>query len=120
MSGDDNKCMMYSKIRNKGAKQFLILILDKFGTQIFPIQFSKPLAMWRAPFEDIVTCSRSQVEGSRTSGRIRNIPFDFGFFSHFTKYLDTILHILHNLMKKLKISPFGKIGKCQNLVKYEK
>ena len=28
----------------------------------------------------VITCSRSEVEGSRTIGRIRNIPLDFRVF----------------------------------------
>ena len=64
---------------------------------------------------------RSQVEGSRTSGRIRNIPFDFGvFFAISQNILILVSHVLQNLMKKLKFSPFGKIEKCQIWVKYEK
>ena len=56
-----------------------------------------------------------------TSGRIRNILSDFGAFLAISQNtLLPISHVLKNLMKKLKISPFGKIGKCQNLAKYEK
>ena len=45
-----------------------------------------------------------------TSGRIRNILADFGAFLAVSQNtLIPVLHVLENLMKKLKISPFGKI-----------
>ena len=65
--------------------------------------------------------SHSQVEGSRTYERIRNILFDFGAFLAISQnILIPVLRVLKNLMKKLKFSPFGKIEKCQILVKYKK
>ena len=69
----------------------------------------------------VKTCLRSQVEGLRISGRVRNIPFDFGgFFAISQNILILVSHVLQKLMKKLKFSPFGKIEKCQIWVKYEK
>ena len=53
-----------------------------------------------------------------TSGWIRNIPSDFGAFLAISQNI-LISHVLENLMKKLKFSPFAKIEKCQNLAKYE-
>ena len=60
------------------------------------------------------------------SGRIahkwkdKEYSVSFGAFSATSQ--NTLILVSHgpkNLMKELKISPFGKIGKGQNLAKYE-
>ena len=67
-----------------------------------------------------LTCSRSEVEGSRTNGRIRNILFDFGAFLAISQNtLIPVSHVLENLIEKLKNWPFAKIENCQILAKYE-
>ena len=43
-----------------------------------------------------------------------------GFFAISQNTFIPVSHVLKNLMKKLKISPIGKIGKFKNLAKYEK
>ena len=62
-----------------------------------------------------------------TNGRIapkwkgKEYYVSFGVFLAISQNtLILVSHVPENLMKKLKISPFGKIGKCQNLAKYEK
>ena len=68
-----------------------------------------------------VTGSRSEVQGSCTNGRIRNIPSNLGAFLAISQNtLILMSHVLENLMKMLKFSSFAKIGKCQILAKYEK
>ena len=59
-----------------------------------------------------ITRSRSQVEGSRKNGRIRNIPFDFGVYIPISQNtMIPVSHILKNLLEKLKNPQFHKVGK---------
>ena len=60
------------------------------------------------------------------SGRIthkwkdKEYSVSFGAFLAISQNtLILVSHVPKNLMKKLKISPFGKIGKGQNSAKYE-
>mgnify|MGYP007069662555 CR=1 FL=1 len=77
--------------------------------------------MWAKLHGSNVNMFALTMEGSRTNGRIWSILSDFGsLFAISQNSLIPVSHILKNLMKNLKISPFGKIGKCQNLAKYEK
>ena len=67
------------------------------------------------------TRSRSKVEGSRTNGRIGNIPSNLeASLAISQNTLIPVSHVLENLMKMLKFSSFAKVGKCQILAKYEK
>ena len=61
-----------------------------------------------------ITHSRSEVEGSRTIGRIGNIPFDFGVFILISQNIMILVsHALKDSMEKLKISPCDEIENSQ-------
>ena len=58
--------------------------------------------------------SHSKVKGSRTIGRIGNMPSHFGVFILISQNIMIVVsHVLKDLMKKIKISPCDEIENSQ-------